>query len=394
MTLRAWNAYHQYAWGHSALRPQSDLPNNEHFGNNSGQTLLSSMSTLWVMNLTEQFAQSEKWIVEKFNLTRSDRLLNVAHLVTDFIGSLLSCYALTGGEAFSSKAKHLSDKLWAAYQTETGLPVESIYLKSGKPQVDKTWLTWFGGQQLEYNYLIHLFPADTELTYRSVRMRAALKGLSTQTGLYGELYNVSSGELNRGTAHVADLSWATRQFFISLVKSTIQTDGRDGEALRMFNDAMDAAKKEGLLALSQGEGMLYLRPVEIPRETRTTIRFLGATRGHDKYKVVDFNDEEEELAEEAFLKRDVFTAEKYMKFYACYMGGLLSLASNLTKETKRQTKYSKWAQQLTETCHEASTRSATGLGPWVFHFDAFAQKDATVDKGWVPSIYQFGNFLK
>lgn len=99
--------------------PETTDPNepNENF-----QTLTLSLSTLWTAGLDEQF--NKTWILLKSssyfeNVAQSEK---VSKIVTDILGSLLSCYALTGEGEFWDLALTIADRLEPAYDNRTGLP--------------------------------------------------------------------------------------------------------------------------------------------------------------------------------------------------------------------------------------------------------------------------------
>lgn len=48
-----------------------------------------------------------------------------------FIGSFLTCYAMTGDPIFRDKAEYVAKKLLPAFQTPTGIPHALINLKNG-----------------------------------------------------------------------------------------------------------------------------------------------------------------------------------------------------------------------------------------------------------------------
>ena len=127
MTAEAWAAYREHAWGAELLRPLSPKTNN--FSGSilatSGGTIVASMSTLWVMGLKREFEQGRAWIASHLNMSafRSDdndkgdngsactSQTTSTILVSHHIGSLLSCYALTGDDLFLEKATQIDGQL-------------------------------------------------------------------------------------------------------------------------------------------------------------------------------------------------------------------------------------------------------------------------------------------
>ena len=120
MTRSAWNAYVKYAWPHDSLAPQTETRNLDMFGYFSGRSIVAAMSTLWVMGLEEEFNRGKQWIAAEFDFTGilADGLL--FNEVAEYVGGLLSCYALTGDELFLRKAEKVAKHLRSAYKTKTG----------------------------------------------------------------------------------------------------------------------------------------------------------------------------------------------------------------------------------------------------------------------------------
>lgn len=100
----SWNAYVEYAWGNESLAPVSNSSYQGKFGDNSGLTIVAAMSTLWVMDLKEEFAQGKEWIDTNLDLTKFNRNLNVFEIITHYIGGLLSSYALSNETMFLEHA--------------------------------------------------------------------------------------------------------------------------------------------------------------------------------------------------------------------------------------------------------------------------------------------------
>jgi len=121
MTKAAWAAYRKYAWGADEFDPVR----NSSFAErgelvHSGRTIVSAASTLYVLGLMEEFEQAREWIRTKLNLSQVDAYMSVCDVVTDLIGGLLSCYALTGDQMFLRKALSISNIFEGAYNFATG----------------------------------------------------------------------------------------------------------------------------------------------------------------------------------------------------------------------------------------------------------------------------------
>ncbi len=121
MAREAWDAYCQAAWGQDVVVPGRRRAFNFAFGPCSGHSLVTAMSTLWVLDLKSEFARARRWVVERFT---GDSLAAIgkeqwelAPTVADYLGSFLAVYALTGDRVFLEKAVFVARALAPAYET-------------------------------------------------------------------------------------------------------------------------------------------------------------------------------------------------------------------------------------------------------------------------------------
>lgn len=85
------------------------------------------------------------------------------------------------------------------------------------PSEPENWLTYAGGQLLEYAYLVHL-TQDEHLKKRMTKMRYSLLELDAEkNGLYMDKISVSSG-MWMGSS--TTISWTSRHVSISYLKKT------------------------------------------------------------------------------------------------------------------------------------------------------------------------------
>lgn len=70
MMIHAYNNYKLHAWGKSELRP---MTKQAHFGSimgayDTGLTIVDSLSTLYIMGMTNEFKEAREWIAKSFTL--------------------------------------------------------------------------------------------------------------------------------------------------------------------------------------------------------------------------------------------------------------------------------------------------------------------------------------
>ena len=382
MALEAWDAYSRYAWGHDALRPVSARYSGKLYGLNSGLTIVTSMSTLWVMNATKQFERGERWIEENLNLSAMEESVSVANTVQRYIGSLLACYLLSDVSFLLNpahnvtdlldRANNVADLLDPAYsQSPSGLPYEKLKLRTRQPSGPTPTLADLGGQHLEYVFLANQsfvsFTAARKAKLEKYQKRAttirnffAEQIKKPENGLYLKLVYID-GQKGEWRTNVSTLGQAGGNFYSYLLKAYIWSDGRDRQALTMFTDAMDALDRVGVFGLFHGLSgpMVFAR---------------------------DFHLNDHSL-------------DDYMTSDACYLGGLMALAAHTLEKARKESSLSsfsdktgkeeakRWAnriarywylaEELTSTCYEAARQSPSGLPPQRFYFDAATGVGAT-----------------
>ncbi|ORY12102.1 alpha-mannosidase IC [Clohesyomyces aquaticus] len=121
---RAWKSYKDNAWLQDELRPISGGSKNEFGG--WGATLVDSLDTLWMMNMTENF---EFAVSAAFNISfapeTSIEELSMFETVIRFLGGFISAYDLTDckDSRLLQKAVEVGDLVYAAFDTPNRMPV-------------------------------------------------------------------------------------------------------------------------------------------------------------------------------------------------------------------------------------------------------------------------------
>lgn len=121
MAKEAFKCYKDHALGSWTVRPVEKVPFDYLEKSKTGWTLVSAMTTLWVMDLKEEFEFGRKWIQEEMDFNVKDEAIIIFDIVADIIGSLVSCYALTKDWLFVEKAREVADILKQSYDTPTGM---------------------------------------------------------------------------------------------------------------------------------------------------------------------------------------------------------------------------------------------------------------------------------
>ncbi|XP_054153998.1 mannosyl-oligosaccharide 1,2-alpha-mannosidase IA-like [Oppia nitens] len=340
MMRHSWDNYVKYAWGHNELRPLTRTSHtSDIFGGNSklGATIVDSLDTLYIMNMTNEFMRGRDWISKNLNFDAVDSEMSVFETVIRFVGGLLSCYAFTKDPVFLEKAIHITDHMLPAFETKTGLSLSLINPKTGKSQ-NYGWasgasiLSEVGSTHLEFMYLSSI-TGDMKYGEKVVKIRNLIENLDkVYDGLYINYIYPNTGKWGPDLISVGALG---DSFYEYLIKSWIQSNGTDIQAFRMYNNAVKAIEKK--LVQKSKNGMTYLAK---------------QLSGYLEHK---------------------------MEHLACFSGGMFALGAQYQNEdTKKH--YMELAANITETCYESYRRTATHIGPEAFQFTSFQEAIAFDDE--------------
>uniref|UniRef100_A0A8C1SUE9 alpha-1,2-Mannosidase n=2 Tax=Cyprinus carpio TaxID=7962 RepID=A0A8C1SUE9_CYPCA len=330
----AWDNYKRYAWGKNELRP---LTKNGHIGNMfgglRGASIVDSLDTLYIMGLMEEYEEAKEWIQDNLDLN-SNGEASLFEVNIRYVGGLLSAYYLTGAEIFKQKVLELGEKLLPAFNTPTGIPRGVINLGSGTSwswgwaSAGSSILAEFGTLHLEFVHLSEL-SRNPLFTEKVMNIRKLLNKIEKPHGLYPNFLSPVSGNW---VQHHVSIGGLGDSFYEYLIKSYLMSDKTDEEAQKMYYSAMEAIEAN-LVQKSPG-GLTYVA------EWRGGI--LDHKMGH----------------------------------LACFSGGMIGIGADDGPAGQKQ-HYLDLAAEITHTCHESYSRSATKLGPEAFRFDAGAEATAT-----------------
>ncbi|KAM6967362.1 mannosyl-oligosaccharide 1,2-alpha-mannosidase IA [Aplochiton taeniatus] len=330
----AWDNYKRYAWGKNELRP---LTRNGHtgnmFGGLRGASIIDSLDTLYIMGLTEEYNDAKEWVETSLDLN-SNGEASLFEVNIRYVGGLLSAYYLTGEEVFKRKVLELGEKLLPAFNTPTGIPRGVINLGSGTSwswgwaSAGSSILAEFGTLHLEFIHLTEL-SGNPVYTEKVMNIRKVLNKIEKPHGLYPNFLSPVSGNW---VQHHVSIGGLGDSFYEYLIKSYLMSDKTDEEAKTMYYGALEAI--EANLVQKSAGGLTYMA------EWRGGI--LDHKMGH----------------------------------LACFSGGMVGIGADDGVPEKRQ-HYLDLAAEITHTCHESYTRSATKLGPEAFRFDGGSEATAT-----------------
>eukprot|EP00804_Cyclotella_cryptica_P020928 CCRYP_009260-RD/>CCRYP_009260-RD protein AED:0.11 eAED:0.11 QI:166/0.71/0.87/1/0.85/0.75/8/0/1132 len=182
-----WAGYKKYAWGRDELLPLSNRGQDNWGG--MGTTLVDSLSTLWLMDMKDEFWEARDWVKHSLDFNSVRKAVSVFETTIRNLGSLLSAYDVSADRSFLEKADDLGFRLLRAFNTPSGVPYGEVELFDGGRAFNTDWhanaavLSEIGTLQLEFRYLAY---ATGKTEYATVAMRALdeLLKLESETGLY------------------------------------------------------------------------------------------------------------------------------------------------------------------------------------------------------------------
>src|SRR5579863_7759509 len=129
--LHAWNGYKKYAWGHDALKPLTLKPFDWYGeGHSLLMTPVDALDTLTLMGLKPQADEARDLIDTKLNLDQ-DIYVKDFEITIRLLGSLISCYEMTGDKRLLELADDLGRRMSPMFDSPTGMPYEYVNLHTG-----------------------------------------------------------------------------------------------------------------------------------------------------------------------------------------------------------------------------------------------------------------------
>ncbi|KAF4536222.1 Class i alpha-mannosidase [Lasiodiplodia theobromae] len=188
--LHAWNGYRKHAWMHDELLPISGGARDPFGG--WAATLVDSLDTLWIMNLTDEFDEAVHAVNQIDFSTCSLEEINVFETTIRYLGGLLAAYDLSGGQypSLLTKATELGHMLYKAFDTPNRMPITRWNMRAAmqdEPQEAATavLVAEIGSLTMEFTRLSQLtgdlrwFDAVQRITdvFEAQQMHSKLQGL-------------------------------------------------------------------------------------------------------------------------------------------------------------------------------------------------------------------------
>ncbi|KAA3678837.1 mannosyl-oligosaccharide alpha-1,2-mannosidase [Paragonimus westermani] len=131
MTKHAWQSYVAHAWGFNELKPVSRAGHQPSVLGTLplGATIVDSMDTLYIMGLKDEFNKARSYVANELDFSGLT-MVSVFEFTIRHLGGLLTAYTFTLDKVFLDKAVELAQRLLPAFNTQTGIPMSLINLKT------------------------------------------------------------------------------------------------------------------------------------------------------------------------------------------------------------------------------------------------------------------------
>jgi len=321
-----------------------------------GWIIVDALDTLMIMNLTSRLSHAREWISTSLNYNQ-DSEVNTFETTIRMLGGLLSAHYLStefpnmapldeddpgkpGEDLYLEKAADLADRLLGAFDTNSGVPLASVNLKTlkGIPSHDDDGASSTaeaGSLQLEFKYLAMLM--GEKIYWQKVeKVMQVFDDNGMEDGLLPIFLYADKGAF-RG--HNIRLGSRGDSYYEYIIKQYLQTSGEEPIYKSLWDEALSGVRKH-LLTYS----------------THANLTILGERPdGLSGY----------------------FSPK--MDHLVCFMPGTIALGATGGVSLATARKSSIWskkleeeidlAKELTKTCWGMYKATLTGLAPEITYFE-------------------------
>ncbi|KAK5720313.1 mannosyl-oligosaccharide alpha-1,2-mannosidase [Elasticomyces elasticus] len=276
----SYNDYEKHAWGDDEYHPVAK-DGKKMVPNGLGWIIVDALDTLMLMNLTTELEHSRKWIHD--NLTYDqDHDVSTFETTIRMLGGLLSAHYLSssfpglyapvtdelGDDMYVEKAADLADRLMGAFETQSGVPLASVNLRTMKgipshADAGASSTAEATSVQLEMKYLAKL-TGETHYWDRAEHVMKVVDDNDMPDGLLPIFIYADQGAFRGNNIRLGSRG---DSYYEYLIKQYLQTSQQEEVYETMWNESMVGVKKH-LLTYSRPSNFTVLaeRPNGLDKE--------------------------------------------------------------------------------------------------------------------------------
>lgn len=198
-TLRSWQAYKQYAWGHDVF-----LPLTKSYSDWYKEPLyispIDAYSTLFLMGLHAEAQEIEQYVMDSLDFNK-DVFAKTFEVNIRILGGLLSMYELSQNPKVLEKAIDFGDRILPAFNTQTGIPTYWVNLKTGATKGDTVNVAEAGTYLIEMGVLSH-YTQNPKYYQAARKATLAIFNRRSSIGLIGDIIDVHTGVWVSKQSHI------------------------------------------------------------------------------------------------------------------------------------------------------------------------------------------------
>jgi len=322
----AFDSYSYTCWGKDELLP---LTKTCEEWLRQGATIIDSISTLYIMGLTDQYKKAKKFVEDELNFdSKTNNYQSFFETTIRMLGGLNSAHALTGEKIFFDKAFDLASRMLNGFSnSKYGFPYGRYDVSKREGRFGNNGqivLAEIGTLQIEFTY-VAVQSGDKRFSEKVLSIFKLLNDVEKTNKLYPSYLRVSHFDNNKLPGTPISMGPMADSFYEYLLKMWLFTDKKVPLFRKMYDEAM--------------EGMINCC------YTHNNVE-------NENDKLWFFGD-----------KNGMSVSHK-MDHLACFSGGMFALgAQGNTKERDLAI-----AKNITKTCHENYVRNPTRIGAETFSF--------------------------
>lgn len=198
-TLRSWQSYKKYAWGHDVLMPISKTA-KDWYDEALYISPIDAYGTLHIMGFQEECKEIENYVVDSLDFNK-DLFAKIFEVNIRILGGLLAMYEISGNKQVLAKAQDFAERMLPAFNTATGIPAYWVNLKTGNSKGDTVNVAEAASYTFEMGILSY-YTKNPKYYQAGKKATLAIFERRSEIGLIGDVIDVQSGKWISEQSHI------------------------------------------------------------------------------------------------------------------------------------------------------------------------------------------------